>query len=122
MSKAAASIKYFSYYMFGVGLILLFAPNFLLAIFGFPETEEVWIRVVGLLAFLIGVYYFVAAREGLRVFFLWTVPTRISVFVVFTAFVLLGLVKPMLMLFGVIDLVGATWTYFALRRGDAKAV
>lgn len=115
MSNAGRSIFVFSIYMFGVGLILLLAPNVLLSIFGFQETHEVWIHVVGLLAFLIGVYYFLAVRADLQAFYGWTVPTRISVFVVFLAFVLLGLTSPALVLFGTIDLAGAIWTVWALR-------
>jgi hypothetical protein len=34
-------------YLVGLGLVLLLIPNVILPLFGFPTTEEVWIRVVG---------------------------------------------------------------------------
>jgi hypothetical protein len=44
-----------------------------------------------------------------------TVYTRSSLIVFFAAFVLLGLASPPLILFGVVDLLGAIWTGLALR-------
>ncbi len=51
MSKSAKSVLVFSIYMFSLGLILVLFPNLLLNIFSVPETNEVWIRVVGVLVF-----------------------------------------------------------------------
>jgi len=115
MSPAARSMFVFSLYMFFVGLVLLIAPNLLLGIFGFPLAQDVWIRVVGLLAFLLGFYYLQAARAELRIFFTWTIPTRICVFVVFLAFVLMRMAAPALVIFGLVDLCAALWTAWALR-------
>jgi hypothetical protein len=39
----------------------------------------------------------------------------LAVIVFFAAFVALGFAKPTLLLFGLVDLVGATWTFIALR-------
>ncbi|HSN75701.1 MAG TPA: hypothetical protein VL334_11540 [Anaerolineae bacterium] len=115
MSRPAISILAFAVYMLGLGLIVLIAPNALLALFNLPATSEVWIRVVGVLLLLIAFYYFQAARHELTQFFGWTVYARSSVIVFFVVFVLLGFVSPVLILFGVIDLLGAIWTALALR-------
>jgi hypothetical protein len=115
MSRPATSILVFAVYMLGLGLILLIAPNALLGLFGLPATSEVWIRVVGMLVLLLSFYYFQAARHELRLFFRWSVYARASVIVFFIAFVLLDFVSPVLILFGVIDLLGAIWTALALR-------
>lgn len=115
MSRPAISVLVFAIYMVGLGLVLLIAPNALLSLFGLPATSEVWIRVVGMLVLLLSLYYFLAARNELTQFFGWTVYARSSVIVFFSAFVLLGFASPMLILFGVIDLLGATWTALALR-------
>jgi uncharacterized membrane protein YesL len=48
-------------------------------------------------------------------FFRWTVQARAVVIVFFVAFVFLGWVKPVLIIFGAIDLAGAIWTFMALR-------
>lgn len=119
MSSCAKSVLAFAIYLALLGLILLIAPNVLLALFGLPATGEVWIRIVGMLVVLLAFYYAQAARHDLRPFFRWTVYARGSVLVFFIAFVVFGLAEPVLLLFGVIDLLGALWTLAALRSPAA---
>lgn len=116
MTNAARSILVFGLYLGGLGAILLIAPNILLGLFGLPPANDVWIRVAGMLVLFLAVYYVQAARAGLTPFFHWTVYVRSSVIVFFTLFVLLRWASPMLILFGVVDLLGALWTGLALRR------
>lgn len=120
MSKSAFSAKVFAIYLFIVGAIFIFIPNVLLSIFQIPPTTEVWIRVVGVTAFMIGVYAWVAAKHENRPFLEASVYTRFAVFVAFTTFAVTGLGSPMLILFGVADLLGGVWTHFAL-KADALA-
>jgi hypothetical protein len=115
MSKAATSIRVFSIYLFVIGAIFIVAPNVLLPLVGFPRTDEVWVRVVGLLAGILGLYYATAARCELTPMIRATVYGRTAVCVFFVAFVVLGFAPPILILFGVIDLVAAVWTWSALR-------
>ena len=115
MSRSARSVLAFAVYLFGLGLVLLVAPNVLLQLFGVPVTGEVWIRVVGMLVLFLGFYYSRAASREMTEFFRWTVFVRSTVIVFFTAFVLLGFVSPVLILFGAVDLLGAVWTGLALR-------
>ena len=120
MSKPAKSILVFGIYMAATGLGFLVIPNILLDLFGFPTTDEPWIRVVGLLVLILAFYYIQAARQEVEQLFRWSLYCRPAAFVVFTSFVLLGLAKPMLILFGLIDLLGAIWTGVALRGSDAR--
>jgi hypothetical protein len=117
MTRAARSVYVFGVYLFVLAGGLLSAPNMLLGMFGLAPTNEVWIRVVGMLVALLGVYYTQAARAALTAFFRLTVPVRFSVPVFFTAFVLLGFAPAALILFGVVDALGAAWTAVALRSG-----
>lgn len=64
MSKATVSIFVFGVYAMIAGLGFLLIPNLVLPVFGLPETTEVWIRVVGLLAFFVGGYYITAALQS----------------------------------------------------------
>ena len=119
MSKSAFSAKVFAVYLFLAGALLAIAPNLLLSLLQIPQTSEVWIRVVGLVAFMIGVYAWVAATHEFTPFLVASVYTRFVVFVAFVAFAALGLGSPVILLFGVADLAGGIWTHFAL-RADAQ--
>ncbi len=116
MPKAAFSIKAFGVYLLVLGVSLVLVPNLLLSVFGMPRTDEVWIRVVGVLVFNIGVYYWFAAQGEATSVFRASIYTRVLVLVAFAAFAALGLAPPMLVLFGAADFAGAVWTWQALMR------
>lgn len=118
MSRSTFSARAFAAYLFVLGLVLVFIPNLLLSLFGIAPSTDVWIRVLGLVVFMLGVYAWVAAAY--QPFLEASVYTRSAVFVGLGAFALLGLASPMLALFGAIDLAGAVWTWAAL-RADARS-
>ncbi len=115
MSKAAFTIRAFGIFLIVLGVALVFVPNLMLGLFFMPETTEVWIRVVGLLVFNIGIYYIYAAKSEARAFFHASVFTRALVLVVFAVFALMGLAKPMLVAVGLVDFLGGLWTWRALK-------
>jgi hypothetical protein len=53
-------------------------------------------------------------------FIRWTVWARVAVIVYFAAFVLLAAAPKALLLFGLIDLLAAAWTWLALRQERAR--
>jgi hypothetical protein len=105
----------FSVYLYLLGFVLVVTPDTLLRIFKFPETDGLWIRVVGMMVIILGFYFSHVARAEIRPFFVWTVIARTSVLLFFIAFVIAGLAPPALILFGVIDFAAAMWTLFAIR-------
>jgi hypothetical protein len=115
MSKSAFSLRVFSLYLFIFGSALVAIPNLLLSLFGIAETHEVWIRVVGVPVLVIGYLAFMASGIELKVFFRWSVHTRLAVPIFIGAFVALGFAPPALLLFGAIDAAGAIWTAASLR-------
>ena len=112
----------FSIYLYIMGFVLVVTPDTLVRIFKFPETDGLWLRVVGMLAIILGFYYSHAARADFRPFFVWTVIARSAVLLFFIAFVIAGLAPPALILFGVIDFVAAMWTLFAIRSDAASSI
>nr|WP_316639731.1 hypothetical protein [uncultured Roseateles sp.] len=118
MTKAAFTVRAFGYYLLALGVVLVFVPNLLLAASLMPTTSEVWIRVLGVVVFNLGVYYIYAAKCEATEFFRATVFTRTLVLIAFTAFWLLGFAQPMLVAFGAVDFLGGLWTFRAL-KGDA---
>ena len=113
MNNAAFTVRAFGYYMLALGVALVLVPNLLLGLSFMPPTNEVWIRVAGVLVFNIGVYYIYAAKCEATAFFQASVYTRALVFAAFCAFTALGLARPMLVLFGAVDLLGGLWTWRA---------
>ncbi|HEY2982267.1 MAG TPA: hypothetical protein VGJ22_13865 [Anaerolineales bacterium] len=120
MSKAARSITVFGIYLGFSGLSFIFIPNIFLPLLGFPATTEVWIRMVGLLALILGMYFLYSVRYNDRLFFRATIIARLMFFTGVTAFALLGWASPLLIVFGLVDLAGAAWTWLAL-KAEANA-
>jgi hypothetical protein len=121
MTQAAKSILVFGIYLAAVGVVIVLAPNVLLLLLGLPGTSEVWIRVVGVLTLFLAFFFIQAARQNVTEFFRWTVYVRSAFIFFLAAFVLFGLAGPTLILFGVIDLLGAVWTGLALRSAGKGA-
>lgn len=120
MSRAAKSLFVFGIYLCGLGLALLLVPNLLLQLFGVPPTHEVWIRINGMFVLCLSFYYVQVARHELTMFIRWTIPARIVVIVFFAAFVLLVSAPKALLLFGMIDLLAAIWTWIALKKDGSR--
>lgn len=120
MTPTARTSLVFGIYVVAVGVVVLFAPNLLLSIFTLPTTSEVWIRVVGALAVPLGFYYIEAARAGGTFYFRVSVWGRVFFALSVVTFVVLGLTRWPLLLFGLIDLGGAGWTAIELRRAGVS--
>jgi hypothetical protein len=119
MSGATISVLAYGIYLAALGVVYMIVPNVPLQLFGFQSTTEPWIRVMAAMVVIVGYYYIQAARHRLTIFYRWTLHCR-SFFPVFVVvLVAAGLVEPMLLLFGAIDLAGAIWTALALRREAA---
>lgn len=116
MMKAEFSIRVFGIYLVGIGLVLILAPNLILVPFGFEPAVTVWPRVVGVLAAIIGFYYLMAALTGNRDLIRWSLAGRMFAVFAFVLFVLVGLSPPALILFAVVDLFAAGWTWMSLNR------
>lgn len=116
MSSAARSITVFGIYLAAVGLSFFFIPNVVLPLFGFPTTAEVWIRLTGLLTAILGMYFLYSVRYEDRQFFRATIFARLIFFAGVTTLVILQLASPLLILFGLVDMAGAAWTWQTLRK------
>jgi hypothetical protein len=99
----------------GIGLMTV--PDFMLDLFKLSHGEELWIpRMMGLLAFIIGVFDFYIAKYELSSLYNLSVVLRY-----FAAIFMIGLwlnaeVESMILLFAAIDAAGASWTLFAIKN------
>jgi hypothetical protein len=115
MHPATRSIRYFGIYVVLTGIALAIAPGLTLAPLGLPAPNEVWIRVVGVLAVVVGYYYWACGTAGAVDFFRASVRGRILFAGLCLMLVLAFSAPAQLLLFGVIDLLGAAWTAHGLR-------
>jgi hypothetical protein len=116
MSKSAVSVFAAGVFLILTGIGFFIIPNTVLSLLGIPSTDEVWIRIVGMLVLFIGYYYVFAARKELKDFFNATIHVRLICFLCFLVLVLTKIAYPILIIFGIIDLIGAIWTTWALKR------
>lgn len=119
MSRAALSVFIFGIYLIFLGITFLFFPEMMFAILAEPNPPDVVSRVLGMVFVLFSYIYIRSALddgEGMVKFFMWTVHTRASVIVFLIIFAALGLTSPIIIVFGVIDLAAAIWTFWALRK------
>jgi hypothetical protein len=115
MTRAARSLFVFGAALVAAAVPLILAPNVVLGLLGMAPTTDPWIRVVGVVVAALGAYYIVAARAGLVPLLLASVRVRALVFLVFSVLVALHWVPASLILIGVVDALGAAWTWTALR-------
>jgi hypothetical protein len=115
MSTPARTVAVFGVYMLVVGLSFIFIPNIVLPLFGFGITTEIWIRVLGLLVMIVGIYYLSCARNEIQSFFQVSVFGRVAFCIGLVTLAFLNVGASTLIVFGLIDLAGAVWTWRSLR-------
>jgi hypothetical protein len=116
MTKTSITIQFYSYYLFLMGASMIFVPNLLLSIFGFNLTSEIWIRVLGVFTFTTGYYYLQSAIHNQTEFFKATIKGRSFFFLMMIFLTFVYNQSPMLILIGSVDLLGALWTRFTLKK------
>lgn len=115
MKDPVLASRVFGVYLAIAGTAFAVAPDAVLPLLGFPVPTDAWIHLVGLLTAILGMYFVYCARPEMRRFFVATVIARCMFFTGIVAFALGGLVSPLLVSFGVVDLIGAAWTLVALQ-------
>jgi hypothetical protein len=121
---AAKSIFIFGIYIIVVGIVMLFFPDPIVSIIRLQMPDNLAIRILGMLLIFYGYYYVRAGLkpEEMKAFYSWTTHTRSLAILFLSAFVLAGIAHPIVLIFGLIDLGGAVWTFFALRAEEKKGV
>jgi hypothetical protein len=114
--KPKTTIFLFGIYVALLGLSLLIIPDTVLSVFRFPSDQGYMVRVLGSVVMVLGFYYIQAARDDSISFFRSSVWGRTMILVLFTALVAAGNAQPQLVLFGMVDALGALWTARALKK------
>ncbi|WP_435357829.1 hypothetical protein [Emticicia sp. SJ17W-69] len=114
-TKRSLSLIVQAIYVFITAVQLIFVPNMLLSMFGFPPTSEIWIKVLGIVLITLAIVYYGIIKFGNAEVVKYTIWGRITVGIGFVILVLLGQTLPALILFAGIDIITAVWTWFELK-------
>lgn len=116
---AARSLQLFGHYLCIAGSGLLLAPALVLAPLGLPVPQEVWIRIVGIVALALGTSDLLAAQHSVEPLIRWSVWRRLVAGLAFGALVLAGLAPASVAVFAAVDIGAALWTALLLRQTPA---
>lgn len=114
MDAPTLSIFIWGIYVILIGVFLLFMPSKTLIVFGHEKPKDHWIRVVGIMALSIGYFYLISAQNEVYSFYWASIYARIVGLIGFSGLVVFKIAKPKIILFGIIDAIGASWTLLTL--------
>jgi hypothetical protein len=103
-------------YVLTSGLLILFATNTVLPIFGFAPTTEIWVKVVGVLGTCFSILYYYINKYGSREIVFSTILGRLFASVCFVIMVLMDEAPAALLFFAAIDTATAVWTWFEMKK------
>ena len=114
MDASTISIFIWGIYVILIGVLLLFIPSKTLILFGHEKPKDHWIRVVGIMALSLGYFYLNSAHNEVYSFYWASIYARIFGLIGFSGLVVFKIAKPKIILFGLIDAMGAAWTLAAM--------
>lgn len=120
MSRATNSLRIYALFLAAFGAVFTLAPNFLLQWVRIEDTNEPWIRMMGILTMAMGLFYWRAAQSQLKPFYTWSVGIRLFVSAAIIVLVALQFGPPALLGFAAFETVFALWTWTDLRADKPK--
>ena len=114
MDAPTLSIFIWGIYVMLIGLLLISIPDKTLILFGHDKPKDHWIRVVGIITISLGYFYLNSAQNEVYSFYWASVYARMAGLIGFSGLVIFKMAKPKIILFGLIDALGAAWTFLTL--------
>jgi hypothetical protein len=115
MAASASTVYWFGVYIAVVAVALFVAPEVFLKVFWFRESPDIWLRVMAVPLFNLGIMYTAIARHGSPSVIWMTAISRAWAMVAWGALVVVGLAPVNILIFAVVDLFGAWLTYRTLK-------
>lgn len=103
-------------YVILAGISLLFFPNMLLGIFDIAPTNEVWIRVLGLLVLILSIYYYHIAHYGNDKIVWATIVGRLVFCIGLLIFVIIKLAPISLIGFATLEMILTVWAWREIKQ------
>ena len=115
-SPGARSLQAFGWYLCGTGALLLLTPALVLAPLNLPVPQDVWIRILGVVALALGYTDVMTSKAGIVQMFWASVWRRAAAGVALLTLVMMSIAPTPVVLFALVDMGAAAWTALALRR------
>lgn len=122
LDAAARSLQVFGFYLCATGLALLIAPALVLMPLQLPVPQDVWIRLLGIVALALGCSDVLAAHAGVPLLVRASVWRRVGAGLVMLVLTAAAVAPPAVALLAAVDLAAAAWTALALRRAAATSL
>lgn len=120
-SRSKLSMLIFGGYLIAVGGIGFgFFPHFTLSLMGLKAGDDTFIRIVGLLASILGVNYLLMVQQEAIIFFKLSTAMRYLAGLFMLYLVVSGISPLNLLLLALGDVAAATWTFIALWKDSAE--
>ncbi len=119
-SQAAFSTLCWGLYMFVNGTSMMLYPSHTLEMMGMATTVDIWIRMAGLLALVLGFYYVQMGRYYFAPFYSWKMIGHAAGILIMTLFYLLGLAPATIFLLCLTDALAALWTAWGMAQDRKK--
>jgi hypothetical protein len=116
MIKNNLSLLVQATYLGLVGVLLIYAPNFLLGLLGFEPTTEIWIKVLGIVTLALATVYSGIVRSGDLISKRYSVYGRLMAVIGFILLVLVSHARSAMFLLAGVDLATAIWSWMELKK------
>jgi hypothetical protein len=115
------SVLVWGLYLLLLGIALMLIPRPLMDLFQLPFGGGFGERMLGVLTLVLGLYYVLAARQRINALYRWKIAGHALGVCLMTLMIISG-VAPLALLGTIaMDVLAASWTLLALRRGAGVA-
>jgi hypothetical protein len=121
MSRASVASTAFGVSAIAGGLPIVVVPGVILGLLGLPGADEPWVRLWAMEVVVLGFYYVAAGRANLRSFFAASIGGRLAFATALVVLVFAVSAPWQVLIVGGCDVLGAAWTFVALRKDRVEA-
>lgn len=115
MTNSGKSAFIFGIYLVCTGLVFILVPDTVISMMKLPSMPDGWGRMIGLLAAVIGIYYVVSGKANAQPFIKASIYVRFGFLISVILLYLTGQMPVYIIIFGLVDALGAVWTAMALK-------
>ncbi len=122
MRRVEISILVWGIYIIILGLFMITIPVKTMALFDYQISDDLWVRFIGILAVVLGLYYIQVAQKKIIPLYRWKIVGHAFGLLCMTIFIISGVADKRLIGTMVIELAGCLWTLITLKWASNSTV